>query len=962
MSKQLVLRGIDLIKGATKQGRDFSSSLLYDAMPWQMVNLEDKTPEWKAWCADYFEWVGIRQISQKSRRIHKHRMLAAGILDMEDYTINGDESHTYLNNMFIEQEFIDPLKKFYPLIPPFINVLKGDFIKRNRKVYVKCVDRYTENQKLQVKMEQVNQIILKDGLQKKERALREMGLVPVDPESVKNSSPEEQQQALQANQQFEQEMEIERELIQSQQKFKNYRHVMEEFAQLILNKDRERFHMAEMEEEAFVEMLCNSEVAIVLEMGEIDYKPRFIDNAKSFYHISSDLKYYSEGDYFGWFEEVSIGDIINAESNSLTEEQFDKLKEISSLLYGFDHKDVNARLITDMEKTYDNPYYDASKKYPNSKVDIAKTQFVHNEMIKDILSGGTNMSTPGPVSQYLNSGGANSYLRGVPKLFRKMSLFYKSQRKIGYLTKKDRSGQIVTKGGLPLWVDESFQVTVPPIYDNSITKENSAENLIYGEHIDWTWVNEWRFIKKYSPNHLNTTWQSESLTDISPIYVGGDPIISPFQSTDKNILSVEPPFEGITWKLQGIRPVSFVENLAPFQILTNICINRVPDIIADDIGLALWMSHNSVQNTNTLGPLSDGDPLENALDQLRNFKMLTTRVDRDLIRDQGNAAPVVPQVLNLSRIKEADDYLRLAMQLKEMAGETVGVSRQRLAQSKASESATQTQQGINFSEVQTEPLFHQFLVRFMPRIYQKMIEAGMYYASKFESAREFYQTSAEGNAFLEVENLENSLRRYSVIAEIDPNTQELNKKLESLFINNNTTETDMYDLARGLVDDTPAQKLENLRKAKLEREKREEDRYKQEMELEKERSENLKKHQELIHQQNKEIEEIRAKSDEQVAIIRAMGGIQTDANEDGMLDAFQNLQNKIAELRGKVSSNTDKLALDRDKHQDLLSLKKEELRTKASIEHKKLGIALVNQNKNDDKSLNKQVAKKQGVS
>ena len=959
MKNRLVLRGIDLIKGATKGGKDFTSSLVYDAMPWQMVELEDKTAEWKKWCADYFEWVGIRQVKEKGKKVIKNRMLGSGILDMEDYIIGGDENHTYLNNMFMEQEFIDPLKKFYPLIPPFINVLKGDFIKRNRDAYVYCVDRYTEDQKLEYKMEMVNSILMKDAMTKKEKALTEAGLVPVSPEELQNLSPEEQQQAQQSNSQFQKEMETEQQLVQSPQKFKKYRHVMEEFGQLVFNKDYDRFNMAELEEEAFVEMLCNSEVAFAIEMLETDYKIKFLDNAKTFHHMSPDLNYYSEGDYFGWLEEVTIGDIINADGKNLSEDDFIMLEEVSDQFYGFRDANINPTLLTDMDKTYDNPYYDARKKYPKGNVDIAKSQYVQNEIIKDIVSG-IHSNTQMPVSDLVDGSKLTDHGKGKPKMFRKMSLYFKSQRKIGWLTKKDRNGYIVT--GEPLWIDENFKITEKPVYDNSLTKDKTSENLIYGEHIDWEWVNEWRFIKKYSPNYSNTSWQNNELLDQICIYIGGDPIISPFKSTTKNAITVEPPFEGRRFKMKGIRSVSTVESIAPFQILTNICINRVPDIIADDIGLALWINQNTIQNTNTFGIQSDGDPLENAMENLRKHKVLSTKIDKDLIASIGNSAPIAPQILNLSRISEAESYIQLAMTLKEMAGETLGISRQRLAQSKASESATQTQEGINYSEVQTEPLFHQFIVRFMPRVYQKMIEAGTYYASKYDSSREFYNVPDEGNAFLEIENLENPLRQYSVKVRSDSKTRELKQKLEQLFFQNNTTDSSMVDLAQGIVENNPSQILENLRKAQIKREETEDKKYQQQMELQKQAEEAAKARQQLLHEQEVELQRIVNEGNEVTATIRALGGIQTDANADGSLDAMENLQSKISQLQGKISSATDRLAFDKQKHKDDTDLKNRELLSKQSIEQKKLATAIVNTNTTTDAKLSKQVAKKQGVS
>ena len=104
-------------------------------------------------------------------------------------------------------------------------------------------------------------------------------------------------------------------------------------------------------------------------------------------------------------------------------------------------------------------------------------------------------------------------------------------------------------------------------------------------------------------------------------------------------------------------------------------------------------------------------------------------------------------------------------------------------------------------------------------------------------------------------------------------------------------------------------------------------------------------------------------SNEQVALIRSLGGIQTDNNKDGELDAFQNLKLEIQNRALQLQNNMAESSLDfkRKQHDDLINLKKDELNNKMTIEQKKLAIALANQNKSDDKKLNREIAKTQGV-
>lgn len=951
MDKKLILSGRDLIKGSVIKG-DFKNNLIFDAMPWQMVHLKEKTEEWKMWCADYFEWIGLKQVQEKQKRIIKNRRLGVGILDMEDYIIGGDDHHTYLNNMFIEQDIIDPLKKFYPLIPPFINVLHGEFLKRDRKAYVTCIDRGTEDEKLQFKMDMVNEIIMKDALKKKEDSLAKMGLTNISQEDIANAAPEEQEQMNQMSQQFQQEMEMEQQLVGSQQKFKKYRHIVEELGQLIFNKDYKRFDMSELEREAFVEMIINSEVVFHLDMSENDYKPEFIDNANSFHHTSESAKYFSQGDYWGFFEDVTVGDIINKDGRRLDKKQTDSLQFSVQNLTSF--QNVDTRIIPDMFRNEHASYYDGSKKYPDARSDINKSQYVQNMIIEQMKgANNTSLSDAGLRALYKNS----SMSLDAPKMYRRMVLYFRSQRLIGWLTKKDKNGYVIFQD----WIDENFTVTEEPIYDNSLTKENNSENLIYGEHVDWEWTNEWRKTIKLSQNYSHPAWKIGNTTsEFDPIYIGGDPIESPYKGTSNSQFTVDPPFEGITFKMKGIRPVSFVETLAPYQLLTNICVNRVPDIIADDIGLALWINQNTV-NHNTPGIESDGDPLENALDTLRRTKVLATKIDRDVIKEVGNAAPMVPQILNLSRINEAERYLVLASQLREMAGETVGISRQRMATPTMDQSGIQAQGAVEHSENITEPLFHQFIVGFMPRVYQKMIEAGMHYAAKSETARAFYQTSKEGNIFLEQELDGAPMRHFSVTVESDSKSKAVKAKLENFFFNNNTTDASMLEYVEGLIEDSPAQILENIREAQINRDKKEEQAYKQQQELQTQAEEAQRAAEERLYEQETAIQGMRNESAETQAMIRALGGLQSDNNQDGQLDAMQNLQNRLDQVQGKLTNAASKLSLDKVKHKDTMNMKERELLAKQSIEQKKLAAAIANSNKSDDKTTVRQIAKKQGV-
>ena len=52
-------------------------------------------------------------------------------------------------------------------------------------------------------------------------------------------------------------------------------------------------------------------------------------------------------------------------------------------------------------------------------------------------------------------------------------------------------------------VDETFKITMKPIYDTSLIKNKTKENLLQGEHVDYIWINEvWGGVKIGPNTHL----------------------------------------------------------------------------------------------------------------------------------------------------------------------------------------------------------------------------------------------------------------------------------------------------------------------------------------------------------------------------------------------------------------------------------------------------------------------------
>ena len=66
-------------------------------------------------------------------------------------------------------------------------------------------------------------------------------------------------------------------------------------------------------------------------------------------------------------------------------------------------------------------------------------------------------------------------------------------------------------------VDENYKITDKPVYDTSVMRGKSKKNLVFGEHIEWIWINEvWGGVK-IGPNKPSQHFD-EKASGFTPIY------------------------------------------------------------------------------------------------------------------------------------------------------------------------------------------------------------------------------------------------------------------------------------------------------------------------------------------------------------------------------------------------------------------------------------------------------------
>ncbi len=900
----------DLYKGFKLPKNYWGNGSMTDAMPWQQLSMEEKTVDWIKFVADYFEMCGWANVEKRAPKIQRNYWMRYGKLNPSDYIVNPEVNpFSGAIQMLVPPESQSPLEQFYPLAPNFVDVLRGEFIKRDNKWTIEASDPNSHAEMFQYKNEQFQQILGQWAVIDKQQALAQMGI-------SEQNDPQTYAQEMQA---------VQQQLNEAEFKSKTFKTKGIQWAERVLGLHERRYQLHELEPDGFECGLITDSEYWHLDMLDDDFRLELLNPKWCDYHKGPGVKYVSDGDYFLWFDFMSTGDIINKFGRKMKLDDIEKLKEI--------YMNATRLMIPDQEKAFQGAYYDISKPW------LQATDL--NPVMNDAMLGQelayTYMRSPN-FDHNIDTDIFNPLARinsGKPQMFRVMRLYWRSLKKVGWLTRVHRDGS----RDKPTWIDENYKITVDPVYDKSSMKEETKDNLLYGEHVDWTWAPEWRHVIKIAANHHHTFWPTSGKT-YEAIYIDGGPVKFQFKGRENPFDSL-PPIEGCNFSYINTIPHSFIDRVKPWQILYNICWNRVPKKILDDKGLKVAVDRRIISQNNPSTSTNTVDPFEALDEQLsEGGSIFPYSLSREAL--EGLGQPALPTVLQLSTVQDADIYASLADKIKWIAGESVGISRARMANTKPSDTATAINQGITYSETQTEKYYEQH-TNLMQRVRQRMLDAAQYYTTFNENSRNIYLNDREENVFLDIEGMENLLPQYNINLQSKANVRAALQTIQKFLEQDNTLPIKASDKLEAMVENSLPRLFRVVEEGEMEMERRELAQQKAEMDM---RQKELDEANALAREKmafEADQNEKDRESNEQIALTRALGGLQSDNNADGQLDAKTNLdatlkQQEMDDKRAMATTSTnakrqtdiDKLTVEREKAH--LALEQERIRQKGALD------------------------------
>ena len=912
-----VYNALQLKKGAKVEQNRMGSV----TQPLQFLSNKDKDEEWAAWNLDWLEWNGLKQIRRNARRLMKNYKLAKGVIDRTDYIVEENNEYKDIVELLTAEDASALELKFYPIIPNVINVLVAEFAKRSTKLTYRAVDEFSYNEMLEEKRKMVEETLLADAQMKIVTALLEQGLDPNSEEAQQQTSPENLKTLPEIEAFFK----------------KDYRSMIEQWASHQHKVDVEKFNMDELEERGFRDMLITDREFWHFNMMEDDYEVELWNPVVTFYHKSPDARYISQGNWVGKIDMFTVSDVIDKFGYIMSEEQLKALEAVYPIRSG-------GYIVGGYQN--DSTYYDATKSHEwnTNMPSLAYRQYT--------TARANSITDGGDIINQILSQGEDYFDQGTAYLLRVTQAYWKSQRKVGHLTKITEDGQVTNEV-----VTEDYEITDKPIYDTRLFKNKTKDNLAFGEHIDWIWINEvWGGIK-IGPN-IPSFWGMNNPGGFSPIYIGIQrnkigPLKFQFKG-DQSLYGCKLPVEGAVFSDRNTKSTALIDLMKPYQIGYNIVNNQIADILVDELGTIIMLDQNTLPK-HSLGEDWGKGNYAKAYVAMKNFQMLP--LDTSITNTENSLNFQHFQKLDLSQTERLMSRVNLANHFKNQAYEVIGVNPQRMGQQLSQMTATGVEQATASSYAQTEIFFIQHCDYLMPRVHQMRTDLAQYYNATKPSARLTYTTSADEKVNFEINGTDLLMRDLNIFCSTTANHRAVLEQLKQMAMQNNTTGASIYDLGKIVQSDSIAE-LNNALKSS---EEKQTEQKQQEMQQQQQMQEQQVKSQQEIEKMKIDAQAAEKEKDRQrdilVAEIRAAGyGSMADLNKNEMSDYADQMKEirSSEQYQEQTSLQREKQVNENMRQSQKMDIEREKLQAQKEIADKQLQIARENKNRFDNKNKNKE--------
>lgn len=751
-------------------------------LPPQALKSKEKTEAWKKACMDALENIGIRQISENRVRFDDSFRILNGKFEYRQFTRSSaflSEADRLRKQSKLEDDLVN-----YSFIEPLANHLVGEFIKSPNSFFIEAVDALSKNDHIEVKTDKLWSSVNQQVENMLNHKLIKQGVNPFKQEF---ESEEEKQQYLQEIERFKNEnspSEIEKYMNQS------WRAVYIDWAEATLEEDYALYDIDELDRDDMYHYLATGKCFRHYMVGYDFYKPEHWHIFDTFYDDA--VKRVEDGEYAGQVRDVPPNQLIASWGHLFSEKEKKQILRSDN----FNKNTLSSYTSNEQELTpWDLIENDGGElravpfegyyPYRNAK-------YIQDETGIDL-----GMEDEFPNNGLYDNDPFDDFYYGSRQdtdLVRYIFGYWVSYQRTGYLTIYDEEIQelrqeIVTDELLYDYIKENDikQLKTVSLEEH---EKNPEPNTIVWDFLPQVWKG------------LKIKKQNTDLDD--DLYKGIEPLEYQLKG-DSLKYHTKLPVVGIN------EDDSFVGRIEQEQIDYNFAMNMARDYMTQELGVfyVMDLSYMPTWMKNYGGEES----ITKMMDLIKEMKILP--VDGENNRSNFNQFASVNMDLSqamMGKLESAQYYKRLAF-------EKLGFSQERLG-TPTQGTATANQEAMEASFNQTEIWFDKF-ANYQKRAAQIHLNIAQYVKKEGIDGSVSTTDSYRHRKFINMSDPELPLRHFRITPENNARRRSELETMKQVYMNDNTIEKDLEDVAEVLSADSVSTVLKLGKYGRQLREKRE---------------------------------------------------------------------------------------------------------------------------------------------
>jgi hypothetical protein len=745
---------------------------------------------WKQAVMDSFEHIARLQFEENMKFWDYYRMVDGKMsyMELKEVVPHLDNLQNLLDGVGIE-----PWLKHYDILGGMIRDIVGKYIDMQDKFHVTDTSEIAQNEYLRFRDEEIHKHLNELIEDRVKRHLAENGMTL---EGREFSSPEEQQQYLQ---QIEAEKEKATPKDTRRATRSTFKTLGMQWGEATLEKDKEHLKLLDHEKTELTDKLltgrCFREHVIVHDRYFVEtWSPK-----NTFFSKEMGAKYAQDGEYVGRLNFMTPSELIKKYGHRITTKNQKELLGGNQSWKTFVGDGVYSGTIEQsIRSNFNVPTTVPFAGYPDYNFYVGLQEELGIPMGEATWYGkdGSQVTQDRFLPKYQNRYyGVNSYHASVLRddfqhrtdLCQVTEVYFLAYDLYGFLTYETESGR-------PETVEVTEDILPQVLQEKNIkaTYKESIHDMVSSFEVGTLkWL--------YRPVcYKGVKVQSGNLT--KPLYLYCEP--------DEHQIQGDSPFD-IKLPVAGWIGKPWADKIFPYQAAYNVVMNQIYNLLEKEIGIFFLLDVSLIPSE-----IDGWGDAQEAMIAMRNLAkdigLFPVQTSGDQQKNQNNFNQFTTHNLSYAgqiqyRIALADKYKSLAY---EALGSNPNVSMQ--------PSKYETAEGIRVSQeasfVQLADVFHEFS-EYNQSALELLLSVAQYCQSNKKDISVAYTKSDASMVFLQMSDPDFPLRRMGLIPSKDGKKRKELETFKQYVMNNNTAQTDFFEVAKLISSDTMTEVLDIAQEA-----------------------------------------------------------------------------------------------------------------------------------------------------